>query len=172
MFRPRFYFLVLLAVIVTAGVTTGRATEAAASPWERVAEILGKKGDLSADGVYKVTFSRNDLKVAMGDAPVPVGMGLASWAAFTQMPNGKTMVMGDTVMLGSEVNPVIDALRAGGIQVVALHNHMLGEHPQILFLHYQGMGDAEALARTIREALGKLGRNPGASTERKHDRRR
>jgi len=125
--------------------------------WERVAEILGKKGDLSADGVYKVTFPRTDVKVTMSGEPVPVGMGLASWAAFTKMPNGKTMVMGDTVMLGSEVNHVIDALRAGGIEVVALHNHMIGEQPQIMFLHYQGTGDAEALAKTIRGALDWLG---------------
>ena len=68
------------------------------------------------------------------------------------------MVMGDTVMLGSEVNPVIDALRAGGIEVVALHNHMLGEQPQIMFMHYQGEGDADALARTVRRAIDQLGK--------------
>ncbi|MGH9788576.1 MAG: DUF1259 domain-containing protein [Candidatus Acidiferrales bacterium] len=126
--------------------------------WEAVAAALGKKGDLSTDAVYKVTFPRNDLKVTMHGAPVPVGMGLASWAAFTKMPDGKYMVMGDTVMLGAEVNPAIDALRAGGIEVVALHNHMLGEQPQIMFMHYQGEGDAEALARTIRRAIDQLGK--------------
>jgi len=126
--------------------------------WEAVAAALGKKGDLSADGVYKVSFPRGDLKVTMHGAPVPVGMGLASWAAFTKMPDGKYMVMGDTVMLGSEVNPVIDALRAGGIEIVALHNHMLGEQPQVMFMHYQGSGDAEALARTVRRAIDQLGK--------------
>ena len=152
--------LFLAACFCFAGVA---ALAAAATPpgeagWERVAEILGKKGDLSADGVYKVTFPRTDVKVTMDGAPVPVGMGLASWAAFTRQPDGKTMVMGDTVMLGSEVNRVIDALRAGGIEVVALHNHMLGEQPQILFMHYQGLGDTEALARTIRRAIDQLGK--------------
>jgi len=129
------------------------------APWEAVAAILGKKGDLSADGVYKVTFPRNDVKVTMHGAPVPVGMGLASWTALTKMPDGKYMIMGDTVMLGTEVNKVIDALRAGGIEVVALHNHMLGEQPQIMFLHYQGTGEAEALARTVRRALDQLGKS-------------
>ena len=128
------------------------------APWQAVATLLGKKGDLSADGVYKVTFPRNDVKVTMHGAPVPVGMGLASWTALTKMPDGKYMVMGDTVMLGSEVNKVIDALRAGGIEVAALHNHMLGEQPQIMFLHYQGTGDADALARTVRHALDQLGK--------------
>jgi len=127
--------------------------------WGKVAAALGKKGDLSADGVYKVTFPRSDVKVTMHGAPVPVGMGLASWAAFTKMPDWKYMVMGDTVMLGAEVNPVIDALRAGGIEIVALHNHMLGEQPQILFMHYQGEGDPEALARTIRRAIDQLGKS-------------
>ncbi|MGH8630112.1 MAG: DUF1259 domain-containing protein [Burkholderiales bacterium] len=132
---------------------------AATTGWELVAEILGKKGDLSADGVYKVTFPRNDLHVTMHGAPVPVGMGLASWAAFTRLPGGQTLVMGDTVMLGAEVNHVIDALRAGGIEVVALHNHMMGEQPQIMFMHYQGEGSAESLTQTIRRALDQLGRS-------------
>ncbi len=125
--------------------------------WEKVAAALGKKGELSADGVYKVTFPRSELRVTMGGVPVPVGMGLASWAAFTRLPNGEYMVMGDTVMLAPEVNHVIDALRSGGIEVVALHNHMLGEQPQIFFLHYQGSGKAEALAQTVRGALDWLG---------------
>ena len=128
------------------------------APWEAVATILGKKGDLSADGVYKVTFPRTDVKVTMHGAPVPVGMGLASWTALTKMPDGKYMAMGDTMMLVPEVTKVIDALHAGGIEVVALHNHMLGEQPQIMFLHYQGTGDAEALARTVRHALDQLGK--------------
>ena len=142
--------LLLTAAAQPPAVTTG---------WERVTEVLGKKGDLSADGVYKVTFPRNDLHVTMHGAPVPVGMGLASWAAFTRLPGGETLVMGDTVMLGAEVNHVIDALRAGGIEVVALHNHMMGEQPQIMFMHYQGEGSAEALAQTIRHALDQLGKN-------------
>ncbi len=128
------------------------------APWDSVATILGKKGDLSADGVYKVTFPRSDPKVTMHGVAVPVGMGLASWTALTKMPDGKYMVMGDTMMLVPEVHKVIDALHTGGIEVVALHNHMLGEQPQIMFLHYQGTGDAEALARTVRRALDQLGK--------------
>lgn len=154
--------LVWSLLAFAAGAASLPAAEPPAAPWPRLAEILGKKGDLSADGVYKVTFPRNDLKVTMHGAPVPVGMGLASWTAFTAMPDGRFLVMGDTVMLASEVNPVIDALRAGGIEVVALHNHMLGEQPQIMFLHYQGIGDAEALARTVRRALDQLGKSKPA----------
>lgn len=156
MIRVRVVFSVvslLVALLVAAAAQPPAATTA----WERVAEILGKKGDLSPDGVYKVTFPRSDLRVTMHGAAVPVGMGLASWAAFTRLPDGKALVMGDTVMLGEEVNRVIDALRAGGIEVVALHNHMMGEQPQIMFMHYQGKGSAESLAQTIRRALDQLG---------------
>lgn len=151
-------FLAACVCFTCVATLAGAATPPGEAGWDRVAEILGKKGDLSADGVYKVTFPRTDVKVTMDRAPVPVGMGLASWAAFCPRPEGKVMVMGDTVMLGSEVNHVIDALRAGGIEVVALHNHMLGEQPQILFLHYQGAGDVEALARTVRRAIDQLGK--------------
>lgn len=147
----------VMAILLCAVALTAQERKDDAA-WEKVAAALGKKGDLSADGVYKVTFPRSDLRVTMHGAPVPVGMGLASWAALTRMPDGKYMVMGDTVMLGGEVNPVIDALRAGGIEVVALHNHMLGEQPQIMFMHYQGDGEAEALARTVRRALDQLGK--------------
>ncbi len=150
--------LAVLAILLCAAMLVTPQEKKDDAAWEKVAAALGKKGDLSADGVYKVTFPRSDLKVTMHGAPVPVGMGLASWAAFTRMPDGKYMVMGDTVMLGAELNPVIDALRAGGIEIVALHNHMLGEQPQVMFMHYQGEGDAEALARTIRRAIDQLGR--------------
>lgn len=129
--------------------------------WDPVGKILGKQGDLLADGVYKVTFPRNDLRITMHGVGLPVGMGLASWAAFLRLPDGQAMVMGDTVMLASEVNPVIDELRRAGIEIVALHNHMLGEQPQVLFMHYQGVGKPEALARTIRRALDQLGKSQG-----------
>ncbi|MGH9804387.1 MAG: DUF1259 domain-containing protein [Candidatus Acidiferrales bacterium] len=149
----------LLVGVLSASLAVAGQPPAGTTGWERVAEVLGKKGDLSADGVYKVTFPRNELHVTMHGAPVPVGMGLASWAAFMRLPEGKAMVMGDTVMLASEVNPVIDELRKGGIEIVALHNHMLGEQPQVMFMHYQGVGEPEALARIIRRALDQLGKD-------------
>lgn len=166
MTRLRFSFLVLL--VFSLGALAGLPAAQQAEPtWDRVAEILGKKGSLSPDGVYKTTFPRTDLGVTFDGAPLPVGMGLASWAAFTRRPDGTTLVMGDTVMLASEVNHVVDALRAGGIRVSALHNHMLGEQPAIYFLHYQGNDKADALARTVRGALDWLGLKVEVTTQRK-----
>lgn len=135
----------------------GFAQDGGSGPaWEKIAQIFGKKGTLSGDGVYKTTFPRTDLRVTLNGAPVPVGMGLTSWAAFTRMPDRRYMVMGDTVLLAAEINKVVDALRTGGIEVVAVHNHMAGERPGIYFLHYQGFGEAAALARTIHRALENL----------------
>lgn len=150
-------FGVLFVLVVFLAVPRVAVAEKAVQRWQRVAEILGKEGILSSDGVYKITFPRTDLHVTLDGVPLAVGMGLASWAAFTRTPDGKVLVMGDTAMRGSEVNAVIDALRAGGIEVVALHNHMRGEQPPLLFLHYQARGEAEALAQTIRRALDELG---------------
>ena len=154
--RVRLIGVLLAALLLTGAV---QAPPESASAWEEVGRILGKKGDLLPDGVYKVTFPRSHLRVMMHDVRVPIGMGLASWAAFMRLPDGKAMVMGDTVMLASEVNRVIDELRKGGIEIVALHNHMLGEQPQVLFMHYQGTGEPTALARTIRRALDQLGKS-------------
>lgn len=150
--------LCLFGVLLVASISAPAVT---VKGWDAVAKILGKQGDLLADGVYKVTFPRNDLRITVHGAGLPVGMGLASWAAFMHLSDGQAMVMGDTVMLASEVNPVIDELRKGGIEVVALHNHMLGEQPHVMYLHYQGVGQAEALAQTLRRALDQLGKSQG-----------
>ncbi len=137
----------------------GVRAQKAGEDWDAVAKALGRAGNLSADGVYKVTFPRTKLRVTLGGERVPAGMGLTSWAAFTRISGGRAMVMGDTVMLSAEINQVVDALRFGGIEVVAVHNHMAGEQPKIYFLHYQGRGNPAALARTVRRALDRLGEN-------------
>ena len=134
----------------------GAQSDAERQAWDRVAQAVGKKGSLSPDGVYKVTFPRPNLGVMLNGFRLPAGIGLTSWAAFTRLPGGKHLLMGDIVLLPAEINPVIDALRAGGVEVVAIHNHMAGEQPKIYFMHYQGVGEAEVLARTVRRALGKL----------------
>lgn len=154
--RTHFSALCLLGILLIGSLEAPAPT---VNEWDPVGKILGKQGDLLADGVYKVTFPRNDLRITVHGVQLPVGMGLASWAAFLRLPDGKAMVMGDTVMLAAEVNLVIDELRKGGIEVVALHNHMLGEQPHVMFMHYQGVGQAEALARTLRRALDQLGKN-------------
>jgi hypothetical protein len=111
---------------------------------------LGYKGDLS-NGVYKVVIGR---ETKMGGHSVGKAMGVNTWAAFAGSDD-KAVVDGDFAMLESELQDVLKALRAGGIQVVAIHNHMTGESPRIMFLHYWGIGPAADLAKTLRAALDK-----------------
>ena len=113
-----------------------------------LATILGHGGDLSG-GVYKVTIGRN---AHMHGHPIGSTMGVNTWAAFSGT-NDQTVVDGDFAMTESELQPVLKALRHADILIVAIHQHMTGEEPRIMFLHYWGIGRAEELARGLRAAL-------------------
>ena len=115
---------------------------------ERLASILGHRGDLSG-GVFKVTIGRS---THMHGRVVGSTMGVNTWAAFSGT-NERALVDGDFAMLESELQPVLRALRHAGIEIVAIHQHMTGEAPRIMFLHYWGVGRAEDLARGLRSAL-------------------
>lgn len=119
---------------------------------EKIASILGVKGDLT-DGVYKVTVGR---KVRMHGHEVGNAMGVNTWAAFAGAEN-ETVVDGDFVVLASELQRVIKALRGAQIHVVAIHNHMVGEEPRTVFLHYWGVGPSASLAKGVRAALDECG---------------
>jgi hypothetical protein len=119
---------------------------------KRIDAILGKNGDL-AGGVYKVIFGR---EAKMHGVSAGSTMGVNTWAAFAGSDE-KAVVDGDFAMLESELQGVLKALRAAGINIVAIHQHMTGESPHILFLHYWGLGRTEDLARGLRTALDKTG---------------
>lgn len=123
--------------------------------WDRVADALGRAGSLQPGDVYKVGFPRNDLSVIAGGVPIKPTLALGSWIAFKQMQANEVMAMGDLVLLESEVAPVIDALQAGGIAQSALHNHLIGETPHVMYLHFSGRGDAVKLATTLHNALAR-----------------
>jgi len=125
---------------------------------KKIDAVLGYKGEL-ANGVYKVTIGRT---TKMSGHSVGKAMGVNTWAAFAGADD-RAVVDGDFAMLESELQPVLKALRGGGINVVAIHNHMTGETPRILFLHYWGIGGSEELARTLKEALGKTKHPPPSS---------
>jgi Domain of Unknown Function (DUF1259) len=122
--------------------------------WKDVDAALGKSGTIQPDDVYKVSFPRSDLDVTVGDVHVRPALALGSWVAFIE--TGTTaMAMGDLVLTESEVNDVIAALRIGVIDQTALHNHLLGESPHVMYLHFSGHGDVVALARTLHAALAR-----------------
>ena len=106
----------------------------------------------------KYTVGRDDLRVLAMGAEITTAIGLNSWAAFAGN-NDNTHIAGDIAMLEPEVNPVIRALRRNNLEVVAVHNHMLGEQPHIVFLHYYGTGPAATLAQGFRAALDELGKH-------------
>lgn len=112
---------------------------------------LGAKGGLKG-GVYKVSFGR---RTRMGGLAVGGAMGVGSWAAFMGSP-AKAVVDGDIAMHEAELQGVLKALRRAGIDVVAIHTHMTGERPRILFLHYWGVGPAPDLAKGLKSALAEL----------------
>jgi len=115
---------------------------------DRLATILGQRGDL-AGGVYKVTIGRT---ARMHGHEIGSTMGVNTWAAFSGTSES-AVVDGDFAMTEGELQSVLKALRHADIQIVAIHQHMTGEEPRIMFLHYWGVGHAEDLARGLRAAL-------------------
>jgi hypothetical protein len=122
----------------------------------RIAAIVGHEGEQNG-AVYKITVGRDDLDIREMGAKINARMGLNTWAAFTGS-NEDAVVAGDVAMLESEVTPTLKALREHGLDVVAIHHHMTGARPVIIFLHYWGKGPADKLAQGVKAALDGLGK--------------
>ena len=120
----------------------------------KIAQIVGRPGD-QMGSVYKITVGRDDLSIKEMGATINARMGLNTWAAFVGT-NENAAIAGDVAMLAGEVTPVLKALRANGLQVVAIHHHMTDTSPTIFFLHYWGTGPAATLAAGFRAALDQL----------------
>ena len=117
----------------------------------KIDHLTGLKGKLNEkEGVYKVTFPRDDVKVRISGWAMPPFMGLGTWAAFTETKNG-AMVMGDTVLFEDEVNPVMSIALDNGLSVTALHNHFFFDEPKVYFMHIEGEGSVDKLAGAIRK---------------------
>ena len=134
----------------------------AASDWNAVGKALGKTGSVQAGGVYRVGLPRSDLKVTLDGVAIKPSLALGSWVAFRGMGD-QAMVMGDLVLTHAEVNPVMSALEDGGIQITALHNHLLRSSPATMYMHIDGHGDAVKLATALHAALA-LSKTPMGAT--------
>ena len=121
-----------------------------------LASIIGHPGEQTGP-VYKITIGRPDINLREHGAAVNARMGLNTWAAFAGS-DADAMVAGDVAMLEHEVTPVLKALRANGLDIVAIHHHMTGVAPTVIFLHYYGTGPAATLAKGVRAAVDLLGR--------------
>lgn len=138
-----------------AAVRGGKTAPLSAEEMAAVDAALGKKGKaVEAEALYTTPLPRNDLKMSIKGVPVPIPFGFGGWVSLKKMQDGKsTMLMSDCVLLQEEVNPVISAAQAHGLEVVALHNHFFYEEPRIFFMHLMGMGSPADLARAFAAAI-------------------
>lgn len=127
------------------------AAHAADIDWQKVDDTLGRKAAVSGD-VHRYGFPRTDLTVTLDGVTIKPALALGGWVAFKPM-HGEAMVMGDLVLLETEVNPVMLKLIEGGLEITAVHNHLLRASPATFYLHVGGHGDPAKMAAVIRDAL-------------------
>src|SRR5215831_7028837 len=145
----RIRFLILLPLLYVS-ITALPAQQN--TSWKSVDDAMGRQGQDQPDGVHRFAMPRSDLKVTANGVEIKAGFALGSWAAFQTMGNHSD-VMGDLVLTESEVGPVMQKLADSGIEITALHNHVLNETPRVMYMHIHGQGDAVKLASSLRDAL-------------------
>ncbi len=146
------FSLALLAAAVCVGFSQSPKAKTPGSDWKAVDDAMGRVGQDQPDGAHKFSMPRSDLKVTVGDVAIKPGFALGSWAAFHNTSKGSE-VMGDLVLTEDEVGPVMQKLMDSGIEITALHNHLLNESPRVMYMHIHGHGNAVKLASGIHEAL-------------------
>lgn len=150
---------VVMTIFVLVACSASQNTNAPASgeqqsatDWKPVEQALGKAGSMQPGDVYKVSLPRSDLKVTVGGIELKPALALGSWVAFKKTGE-MAMVMGDLVLMEDEVNPVLTKLQEGGVEISALHNHVLRESPRVMYMHIHAMGDSVKIAKAIHDAL-------------------
>ena len=144
--------LAILIGAVAGTVCSATAVPAAEPDWKAVEQALDKPGQLQDGDVFRVGMPRADLAVTVKGVPVKPGFALGSYAAFKQMGD-QAMVMGDLVLLDQEIPAVMSGLLSRGLEVTAIHNHLNEMSPHVMYMHYEGHGDAVQLATALRQAL-------------------
>jgi uncharacterized protein DUF1259 len=150
----RAFVIMLLAVTLIALAAAQQSASKASSAvdWKPVDTAMARTGQDQPDGTHKFAMPRSDLKVTVDGLPIKAGLALGSWTAFRMM-DGEAEVMGDLVLTEDEVPPVMQKLIGSGIEITALHNHLLEESPHVMYMHIHGRGPAVKLAGGIHEAL-------------------
>jgi hypothetical protein len=151
-----YFLIVLLLSSVATWAQTHKAEKAPASAdWKDVDDAMGRAGQDQPDGTHKYALPRKDMNVTVNGVQIKAGLALGSWVAFKSTSPGNAMVMGDLVLAEDEVAPVMAELQAGGIEITALHNHLIGELPRVMYMHIHGMGNAANLGKAIHQAISK-----------------
>jgi Domain of Unknown Function (DUF1259) len=154
---------ILSGIFSTTVLSAGEKLETA-----RIDELTGLKGKMNEkEGVYKVTFPRDDVKISVDGWTMPPFMGLGTWAAFTKGAHTEAMVMGDTVLFEDEVNPVMSVAFDNGLSVTALHNHFFFDQPNVYFMHIEGEGTVVQLSGAVRKVYDKIKETRAANPQPK-----
>lgn len=146
----------LLALIAPLSVMLFSTLSATDVDWTKVDEAIGKKGTAQGGGVYKFGFPRSDLKVTVDGVSIRPSLALGSWVAFAPSADS-AMFMGDLVLTESEIGPVMKHLVDNGIEISAVHNHLLRASPAVVYMHVAGHGDPVKQARVLHDALALSG---------------
>ena len=158
--------LTLFIGITGAGLISAAETHPAPLDTAAIEQLTGLKGAYNErEKVFKVSAPRSDLKLTIAGVKMVPALGLTSWAAFTPAENG-VMVMGDTVVLESQVGPVMTTALENGLEVTALHNHFFYDSPKVMFMHIGGHGDQNKLARAVGAVFSKIKETSTANVAR------
>lgn len=139
----------MISILAALSASVAKAQEI---DWQKVDDALGRKAAVASD-VHRYGFPRSDLVVALEGVTIKPAFALGGWIAFKPM-HGGAMVMGDLVLLETEINPVMLKLMEGGLEITAVHNHLLRAQPATFYMHVGGHGDPAKMAAVIRDALG------------------
>jgi hypothetical protein len=159
--RVRSVFPVIFSFFFLFSQAHAQHSDAKTASWPEVETAIGRAGQAQADGAYKFGFPRGDMKVTVEGVQVKPALALGSWVAFSS-PGNDAMMMGDLVLSEDEVTPVMTSLEESGIEVTALHNHVLHESPRVMYMHVGAHGDAVKLAAGMRRTL-ELTKTPAPS---------
>src|ERR1700719_4173286 len=141
------------ALLIGGAILTSTSTVFAQDiDWQKVDEAFGRKAAVVSGDVHRYGFPRTDLAVTLDGVTIKLALALGGWVAFKPM-HGEAMIMGDLVLLETEVNPVMLKLIEGGLEITAVHNHLLRASPATFYLHVGGHGDPAKMAAVIHDAL-------------------
>jgi len=148
-----FVITVLVLVMLRGAAWAQAAADQKPGEWKTVEDIFGFQAANLPGGVARFNMPRKDLHVTVAGTEVKPGLALGAWAAFHHLSENDAMIMGDLVLTEAEVAPVVKALIDGGVEVTAIHNHLNGESPKIVYVHLGGHGDPVKLAQSIKHAV-------------------
>ena len=142
----------MIGILLLWGMAAAAPGQQPGTEWKTVEAAMGRSGQVQSRDVIRFGMPRRDLHVMVGGVAVKAGLALGSWAAFKRAGDS-AMVMGDLVLAEEEVQPVMKKLQEEGIEITAVHNHLIGESPRVMYMHISGHGEAVKLATAVHDAV-------------------